>query len=311
MFCSTIIPTIGRTTLARAVTSVLEQELPDSHFEIIVVNDSGKPLAKGDWQGSSLVRVIDTAGKRERSVSRNTGAAIAKGGFFHFLDDDDWIEPGTLQRFYEFSQKVDAAWLYGNSKLVDKEGNLLNYLEHGLQGNCFIQVLAGEWIPLQASLIKAEPFFKVGGFNTLISGPEDIDLLRRICLIGEVAGIPDISACIVRNDPGTTTDYDVHPEISRWAREAIFNEPSVFGRLRDSSSSAYWRGRVVRAYLTSFFWNLQHKRGFAASSRAFHALAGVLLSGFNVFTPDFWKAITQPYISKSYTQGRLAVGLTP
>jgi hypothetical protein len=41
-------------------------------------------------------------------------------------------------------------------------------------------VMAGEWIPLQASLIEAKTFFTVGGFNPLITGPEDIDLLRRI-----------------------------------------------------------------------------------------------------------------------------------
>jgi len=48
MFCSTIIPTIGRATLARAVQSVLEQDFTAADYEVIIVNDSGKPLPADD-----------------------------------------------------------------------------------------------------------------------------------------------------------------------------------------------------------------------------------------------------------------------
>ena len=44
MFCSTIIPTIGRPSLSRAVCSVLDQEFSHDDFEVIVVSDSRKPL---------------------------------------------------------------------------------------------------------------------------------------------------------------------------------------------------------------------------------------------------------------------------
>ena len=50
-------------------------------FEVIVVNDSGQPLPDMDWQHCPRVRVIDT-NRRERSVARNTGAAIAQGKSF-------------------------------------------------------------------------------------------------------------------------------------------------------------------------------------------------------------------------------------
>ena len=48
VFSSTIIATIGRPTLSRAVGSVLGQT-SDAEFEVIVVNDSGRPLAGFDW----------------------------------------------------------------------------------------------------------------------------------------------------------------------------------------------------------------------------------------------------------------------
>jgi len=44
MFSSTIIPTVNRATLAKAVCSVLDQSFSNADFEVIVVNDSGQLL---------------------------------------------------------------------------------------------------------------------------------------------------------------------------------------------------------------------------------------------------------------------------
>ena len=96
MFCTSIIPTVGRKTLQRAVQSVLDQNFSADEFEVIVVNDSGSPLPFADWQSSPLVRVIHTD-HQERCVARNTAAALAKGTYLHFLDDDDWMLPGALK----------------------------------------------------------------------------------------------------------------------------------------------------------------------------------------------------------------------
>src|SRR5258706_696371 len=186
LFCSTIIATIGRATLNRAGESVLCQECDQPH-EVIVVNDTGQPLPPADWQQAARVKVVDTA-RHERSVARNTGAAIARGKYLHFLDDDDWLLPEALQALKELAQQAEEnAWLYGSTQLVDRQGNPLIELHHGLNGNCFVQVLAGEWIPLQASLIPAEAFFEVGGFDLRLSGSEDIDLCRRIALTHDLA----------------------------------------------------------------------------------------------------------------------------
>jgi len=53
-------------------------------FEVIIVNDSGQPLPEADWQKSKRVRIINT-NRRERSVARNAGAAIARGRYLHFF----------------------------------------------------------------------------------------------------------------------------------------------------------------------------------------------------------------------------------
>ena len=49
IICTTVIPTVGRSTLSRAVKSVLEQASLVEGFEVNVINDSGKLLAGADW----------------------------------------------------------------------------------------------------------------------------------------------------------------------------------------------------------------------------------------------------------------------
>jgi glycosyltransferase involved in cell wall biosynthesis len=303
MFCSTVVPTIGRPELARAVNSVLTQSFMADDFEVVVVNDSGMPLPKASWQSSGRVRLVDTQ-RRERCVARNVGAAMARGKHLHFLDDDDWLLPGALSNFWALAQTCgEAAWLYGGSQLVDRSGNPIVQLHHRLHGNVFVQVMAGEWIPLQASLIHAETFFAVGGFHTLVAGIEDIDLCRRIALRKDAVGMPEVVACIGMGLEGSTTDYARAPELGRWARESILSEPGAFERLCSSAGSSYWSGRVVRAYLTSAFWNLQRRHGFRAMSRATFGMLALGMAGARAFSKSFWRAVAREYESETFLAG--------
>jgi glycosyltransferase involved in cell wall biosynthesis len=284
------------------VESVLAQANYPADFEIIVVNDSGQPLPPADWQQSKRVQVINT-NRRERSVARNTGASVAKGQYLHFLDDDDWMAPGALAYFFQLSQSTTAAWLYGITQLVDRQDKPLIRLQHGVNGNGFVQVMAGEWIPLQASLIDRNIFMRLGGFNPLISGPEDIDLLRRVLLHAELAETPELVAYVVRGEEGSTTDYSAHAEASRWARETIIEDPRTFARMSASAADPFWHGRILRIYLTSSVWNLQHGRLLTAASRLFFSIASMLSAGVNLFTRSYWQSIIRPYESISFTRG--------
>lgn len=304
MFLTTIIPTIGRKVLQRAVQSVLEQDFPKDEHEIIVINDSGSHLPEESWQQLQSIRVINT-NRVERCFARNVGAALARGRYLHFLDDDDWLLPGALDAFWRLSDKFqNSAWLYGGTVLFDREDKPIIRLIHNLAPNCFVQLMAGEWIPLQSSLIRQEYFNKVGGFNPLIPGAEDIDLARRMSLRFDFNGTPELVAGVGMGNAGSTTNRAQARIDARQARELILSESEVYKRLWKSANNGYWRGRVLRLYLTSSHWNLSHGRFLTAASRTLHGLLAFLSSFFfSFFARDFWRAVAGPYESETFARG--------
>lgn len=308
MFCSTIIPTIGRPTLARAVNSVLDQKFNHEDFEVIVVNDSGMPLRKEEWQNSARVRVIETE-RRNRSVARNAGAAVAKGRYLHFLDDDDWILPGAFGEFWDLANRREAAWLYGAFRFVDNSGEEVLEIFPDEEGNCLIQLIAWEWLPLQASLIQSEAFFSVGGFaslESLLGGFEDIDLSRQIALHYNMAKTSKVVTCIRIGDEGSTTNYVNMFMQNRQSREKAINAKGALFRMVDSarnnpSRSDYWHGKIVYYYIASLKWHLRYRQPIVALSRILHAIAGFFAAGRHTLSTQFWQGVMKPHHTRMGT----------
>lgn len=275
-----------------AVRSVLNQAFAADDFEVIVVNDSGKPLPPADWEQSPRVRVITTQ-RRKLCFARNTGAVIARGQYLHFLDDDDWLLPDALQTFWDLAQSSKAAWLHGTCKFVNEDGQVLTNVNLGESGNVFARLMSpGQWMPIQSVMIQAKAFFEIGGFEPQLLGAEDIHLCRRIALRYSLATTPIQVACMLRGKGWNTTfDYSNSVKYYRIGREMNLNEPGVFSRLHASVTSGFWHGRIVRIYLASMAWNLTHEQIFAAASRATSGAGSFILAGTRVLSRDFWRGI--------------------
>jgi glycosyltransferase involved in cell wall biosynthesis len=307
MFCASIIATIGRQTLDRAVESVLQQTFTAGDFEVIVVNDSGTPLPAAPWQQSERVRILDT-NQHNRSVARNAGASITQARYLHFLDDDDYLLPGALDAFWRVAQAKQPAWLCGQFCLVDNANNLIATISPEQQGNCFVQLLASEWLPLQASLISAHAFFDVGGFAplpSLLGGYEDIDLSRQIVYRHDVVGVTEEVAAIRFGDSGSTTDYANMLNQNRQSREKMLEMPGAFTRLRHSVEESelhapFWQGRIVYYYLASLRWNLRRGYLLRAASRGAYSVAGILTAGSYLASRQFWSGATSPHKNQVY-----------
>jgi glycosyltransferase involved in cell wall biosynthesis len=301
-FVSTIIPTIGRPVLGRAVKSVLEQSVDVEH-EIIVVNDSGSDLKWEAWQTGENIQIVNTP-QRERRVARNTGAAIARGKYLHFLDDDDWLLPNGLNALIKTAHAhPEAGWVVGGLQLVDRADQELIQLHFDLPPNCFTQVMAGEWLPMLASLIRAEDFFAIGGFEPINTYSDDIGLARRMMLRTNIACCPQIVACAGVGPLNSTTNIPQGRKNAQDDRERVLNTRFAFARMHASAGNSFWRGRVVRTYLTSLVWNANDFRPLVVLNRLAYAALAVGLYWRDWFREDFWRAIIKPYQSEIFARG--------
>jgi glycosyltransferase involved in cell wall biosynthesis len=306
-FVSTIIPTIGRETLSRAVQSVIDQSFHQGDFEVIVVNDSGKVLPDMRWGDLPNLQIINT-NRRERCVARNTGAAIARGKYLHFLDDDDWILPGAFDHFWRLTEQSKAAMYYGGYLFVDSNGKTREECYPDETGNCFVRFMTGEWQPLQASLFDAKVFHSLGGFvslETLRGGDEDVDLTRRVSLEYDIAGTRELVAAIRIDRSQSTTNYSNLQEQSRQSRDIILDMPRAFTRLVQSAqgrpgNSAYWHGRIVWIYLVSILWNIQHGKISTALSRLAYVGASLIRTYRFWLSPQFWRGAARPHQAKGW-----------
>jgi len=163
--------------------------------------------------------------------------------------------------------------------------------------------MAGEWIPLQASLIDARIFFAVGGFDPHTPINEDVHLARCVALHADMAETPVTVAAIEVGTEGSSTDYARAAAFRRRAREDILSQPGVFKRMYTSASTAFWKARLVQAYLASTAWNLSHRRVFTALSRISHGLAGFALAGPSILSRSFWQGLLRAYESETFLRG--------
>ncbi len=123
MELSIIVPVYNvKDYLKRCIESVMKQEYTD--YELILVDD-------GSTDGSGkLCDELAEANDRIRvnhkengglSSARNAGLEEAKGKYIMFLDSDDWIEDGCLQKFSKiFPNNYDL--IMGKAWTIDDDG---------------------------------------------------------------------------------------------------------------------------------------------------------------------------------------------
>jgi glycosyltransferase involved in cell wall biosynthesis len=290
MLCSTIIPSVGRATLSRSVTSALKQNLSPEAHEVIVVNDSGKPLPECDWMKSPQV-VVAVTYHSGVCAACNTGAALAKGKYLNFLHDDDYLLPGGLRALVETAEQSDSVWVYGGQRIVDDAGDLVAIAGGAQEGNLFAFFVVCEILHASQSLLRRDAFLAVGGFDSSIRLAEDRDLEWRMALIGRFSYCGAIVACI-RAAIGSGSTFREGTDTYVWhrrIRERALNADGAFERLQDSvDSNPALRGRVARGYAFSAVHNLAARRVCLSASRLTCALR---LAGWYPVLPAFWHGV--------------------
>lgn len=183
MRISVIIPCYNSAKwVADAVRSVLAQTMPPA--EILVVDDgSSDNPAEVLREFGDRVRLLrrDNGGL---SAARNTGAAVATGDWFLFLDADDLLFVDALEKLSAIAARGDAGVVYGF--VLQRRGNPVETRLHSRPyavGEPPVPAKAAFWwTPIAttgSALISAKLNASLGGFDENFRQVEDAEYWLR------------------------------------------------------------------------------------------------------------------------------------
>ena len=191
---SFIIPVFNCLSLTRDCLRSLEQTMPSFAWEAIIVDDcSTDGTAEFLGRLSAPYRILRNKTKQSYSASNNRAAAIARGEFLCFLNNDTILTPGWLEPMLAVFQKHSNAGVIGNVQRNPRTGRYdhmgVVFSPVGLHKSFgkyyFFKPFAGcvEWRAVTAAccLVRQSVFQQVDGFDeSFVHGCEDIDLCLRL-----------------------------------------------------------------------------------------------------------------------------------
>lgn len=123
---SVIVRTMGRSTLKKAVASIVFQTY--AHLEVVIVDAAAQGLeASSIPHGDLRVKSVCADKPLERSEAANAGMQTAAGEYFIFLDDDDWLYPDHVAKLVlAIQMSSDVRAVHTEVECVDTIGDSIN-----------------------------------------------------------------------------------------------------------------------------------------------------------------------------------------
>lgn len=118
--------------IGKCLDSLLTQNIDESDYEIICINDgspdNSKEIALGYAAKHPKIIFIDQENQGV-SVARNRGLEIAKGDYIAFVDPDDTIHENSLKPILDRAYADNIDVLYLDLQLYDEEGMQIRHFE--------------------------------------------------------------------------------------------------------------------------------------------------------------------------------------
>lgn len=166
---SVIIPTRNSSrTIKTCLQTITDQSYP--HIELIVVDNNSKDgtvtIAK------RYTNKVYLCGP-ERSAQRNYGARKAKGEYLLIHDSDIYFHEDTIAECVSLleEEKADAVIIPEKSVGTGYWSKVKAFERDFYRGNDYIEA---------PRFFKAEVYHQLGGYDELLTGPEDWDLMIKL-----------------------------------------------------------------------------------------------------------------------------------
>jgi glycosyltransferase involved in cell wall biosynthesis len=198
---SVVIPVYnGEAFVADAIDSVLVQQ--GVAFEVIVIDDGST-----DATPAILARYGDTISVYRQSnagegAARNAGIRHMRGELALFLDADDLIPPGYLDRFATAATEAPEIEVFHCGwRAVSFDGESLYTVEEPqpYDSDPFHQLLSWGSPAINTALVRRSALARMGGFDPTLRVQADFDFCMRLAASGaHFRGVPGNVAIVRR-----------------------------------------------------------------------------------------------------------------
>jgi len=185
---SVIIPTYYRRDVVDAVESAVSQTY--ENVEVIVVDDSGEGYAAQWINSREDLLYVQLRTNQGANSARRVGFERSSGDFVHFLDDDDRLKPGKIEKSVETMRgRDDLAVVYSGVEF-DEESQ---YPDPDCRGEVLRDALEFEMWPCMTSTMlirrtaieQSEVFLK-------LPGGDDLQMMIELAIFGEFEFVDEI-----------------------------------------------------------------------------------------------------------------------
>jgi glycosyltransferase involved in cell wall biosynthesis len=132
MLLSIIIPVYNAADyLPRCLDTVFSQEMENSDYEVIAVNDGSQDNSLAileTYQRQYPNLSVITQENRGEALTRNRAIALAKGEYIAFVDSDDAVERNTFATLLDRAKSADLDILYLKMDLYDESNQFMESL---------------------------------------------------------------------------------------------------------------------------------------------------------------------------------------
>lgn len=112
--------------IARCIDSIENQDMPQSDYEVICVDDCSKDntveVIKESQKQYDNIRLICHKENKTAGGARNTGLDAAQGEYIWFVDPDDCIAKNVTTGLYELAKNNDVDILIFDYSIIDHQG---------------------------------------------------------------------------------------------------------------------------------------------------------------------------------------------
>ena len=116
--------------IAKCLDSLLDQDIPESYYEIICVNDFSPDKSRNiviEYQKKhSNIILIEHESNKRQGAARNTGLEKARGQYVWFVDSDDWIILNCLKEILLICENGSLDVLAFNFLRIENQENIIN-----------------------------------------------------------------------------------------------------------------------------------------------------------------------------------------